>query len=141
MSEKRGYPNPDYTEEDIMKEPVEMKEEITIDETVVISPDKFQQLCAKAAALDILTARIKFMGKIEDEIVFACTGTCETEQESDAKQYERWWRDENVKNVRLMGENADLRAQVHRLQEQINQLLPAMENGESEPAPEVAQNE
>ena len=74
MSEKRGYPNPDYTEEDIMSEPVEVKEEITIDETVVISPEKFEKLCSKAAALDILTASIQRSGEVKTDVVLAVTG-------------------------------------------------------------------
>ena len=74
MEEKRGYPNPNYTDEDVMSEPVEVKEEITIDETVVISPDKFEKLCAKAAALDILTASIQRSGEVKDDIVLAVTG-------------------------------------------------------------------
>ena len=74
MEEKRGYPNPNYTDEDVMSEPVEVKEEITIDETVVISPDKFEKLCAKAAALDILTASIQRSGEVKPDIVLAVTG-------------------------------------------------------------------
>ena len=75
MSEiKRGYPNPNYTDEDIGQPPVEMKEEITIDETVIISPEKFEELCSKAAALDILTASIQRSGEVKDDIVLAVTG-------------------------------------------------------------------
>lgn len=74
MSEKRGYPNPNYTDEDVMAETLEVKEAITIDETVVISPDKFEKLCAKAAALDILTASIQRSGEVKDDIVLAVTG-------------------------------------------------------------------
>ena len=81
MSEKRGYPNPNYTDEDVMIEPTEVKEEITIDETVIISPEKFEQLCSKAAALDILTADIKRKidyghpySLVDDDVVLAVTG-------------------------------------------------------------------
>ena len=82
MSEiKRGYPNPNYTDEDIGQPPVEMKEEITIDETVIISPEKFEELCSKAAALDILTADIKRKidygygySLVDDDVVLAVTG-------------------------------------------------------------------
>ena len=49
MSEKRGYPNPDYTEEDVL----EVKADLRIDD------NEYRELCYKAAALDILAARIK----------------------------------------------------------------------------------
>lgn len=118
MSEKRGYPNPDYTEEDVL----EVKAALRIDD------NEYRELCYKAAALDILTARIKATGKIEEEVVYACTGTNDTDQENDARQYERWYHDESSKNFRLARENEELKEQVLKLQEQVNQLLPAVED-------------
>lgn len=118
MSEKRGYPNPDYTEEDVL----EVKADLRIDD------NEYRELCYKAAALDILAARIKATGKIEEEVVYACTGTNDTDQENDARQYERWYRDESSKNFRLARENEELKEQVLKLQEQVNQLLPAVED-------------
>lgn len=118
MSEKRGYPNPDYTEEDVL----EVKAALQIDD------NEYRELCYKAAALDILAARIKATGKIEEEVVYACTGTNDTDQENDARQYERWYHDESSKNFRLARENEELKEQVLKLQEQVNQLLPAVED-------------
>lgn len=118
MSEKRGYPNPDYTEEDVL----EVKADLRIDD------NEYRELCYKAAALDILTARIKATGKIEEEVVYACTGTNDTDQENDARQYERWYHDESSKNFRLARENEELKEQIQKLQEQVNQLLPAVED-------------
>ncbi len=118
MSEKRGYPNPDYTEEDVL----EVKAALQIDDS------EYRELCYKAAALDILAARIKATGKIEEEVVYACTGTNDTDQENDARQYERWYHDESSKNFRLARENEELKEQVLKLQEQVNQLLPAVED-------------
>lgn len=118
MNEKRGYPNPDYTEEDVL----EVKAALQIDD------NEYRELCYKAAALDILAARIKATGKIEEEVVYACTGTNDTDQENDARQYERWYHDESSKNFRLARENEELKAQVLKLQEQVNQLLPAVED-------------
>ena len=118
MSEKRGYPNPDYTEEDVL----EVKADVRLDD------DKYMELCYKSAALDILTARIKAMGKIEEEVVYACTGTNEIDQENDAKKYERWWTQENNKNCRLTQENDELKERIRKLEEQLNQLLPAVED-------------
>jgi hypothetical protein len=118
MSEKRGYPNPDYTEEDVL----EVKADLRIDD------NEYRELCYKAAALDILAARIKATGKIEEEVVYACTGTNDTDQENDARQYERWYHDESSKNFRLVRENEELKEQVVKLQEQINQLLPTVDD-------------
>ena len=118
MSEKRGYPNPDYTEEDVL----EVKADLRIED------NEYRELVAKAAALDILAARIKATGKIEEEVVYACTGTNDTDQENDARQYERWYHDESSKNFRLARENEELKEQVLKLQEQVNQLLPAVED-------------
>lgn len=118
MSEKRGYPNPDYTEEDVL----EVKAALQIDD------NEYRELCYKAAALDILTARIKTKGKIEEEVVYACTGTNETDQENDAQRYERWYNNEFSKNCRLTKENDELKEQIRKLQEQVNQLLPAVED-------------
>lgn len=118
MNEKRGYPNPDYTEEDVL----EVKAALQIDD------NEYRELCYKAAALDILAARIKATGKIEEEVVYACTGTNDTDQENDARQYERWYHDESSKNFRLARENEELKEQIQKLQEQVNQLLPAVED-------------
>ena len=118
MSEKRGYPNPDYTEEDVL----EVKADLRIDD------NEYRELCYKAAALDILTARINATGEVEEEVVHACTGTNVTEQETEARQYQRWWQEESMKNSRLVRENSELKEQVLKLQEQVNQLLPAVED-------------
>ena len=54
MSEKRGYPNPNYTEEDIMEGlPLEVNAEVMIDD------EEYRELVSKAAAFDIITAEIK----------------------------------------------------------------------------------
>jgi len=98
MEEKRGYPNPNYTDEDVMSEPLEVKEEITIDETVVISPDKFEKLCAKAAALDILTSSIQRSGEVKDDIVLAVTGALpnhdiEKLKKENSNNWDYYWKE------------------------------------------------
>ena len=108
MSEKIGYPNPNYTDEDIGTEPIEMKEEIMIDETVVISPDKFEKLCAKAAALDILTAHITKTGKVDDYIVFAVTGTTDIRIQTKADDYYKWWCEAREERDKLKEEVSKL---------------------------------
>lgn len=73
---KRGYPNPNYTDEDIQDGiPLEMNAEIMVDDT------EYRQLVSKAAALDIITADIKAKldygydyNLVNDDIVLAVTG-------------------------------------------------------------------
>lgn len=73
MSEKRGYPNPNYTEADILtKEETELLAEVGL---VTIDADHYEELVSKAAALDILTSCIQITGKVDDDIVKAVTGT------------------------------------------------------------------
>ena len=79
MSEKRGYPNPNYTDEDIREGlPLEMNAEIMIDDK------EYRELVAKASAFDIITAEIKskidFAGYtseynlVDDDMILQVTG-------------------------------------------------------------------
>lgn len=74
MSEiKRGYPNPNYTENDILtEEEAELLADVGL---VTIDADHYEELVSKAAALDILTSCIQITGKVDDDIVKAVTGT------------------------------------------------------------------
>lgn len=70
---KRGYPNPNYTEEDILtEEEAELLADVGL---VTIDADHYEELVSKAAALDILTSCIQITGKVDDDIVKAVTGT------------------------------------------------------------------
>jgi len=70
---KRGYPNPNYTEEDILtEEEAELLADVGL---VTIDADHYEELVSKAAAHDILTGYIRITGKVDDEIVKAVTGT------------------------------------------------------------------
>lgn len=71
MSEKRGYPNPNYTEDDVMTEEEAILEEVGL---VTLPVDHYEMLVSKAAALDILTADLKRRGSVNDDIVLAVTG-------------------------------------------------------------------
>ena len=126
MSEKIGYPNPNYTEEDIGTEPAEVKGEIMIDETVIISPEKFEQLCAKASALDILTAYIQKTGKVEDDIVFAVTGTTDIKIETKADNYYKWW-------CEAREERDKLKEQVAKLDHARNELIEILKQNKIGP--------
>ena len=110
MSEVRGYPNPNYTEEDLVQQqiPLEAKADISLDETVIISPAKFEELCSKAAALDILTAHINKTGKVDDDIVFAVTGTTDIKIQTKADDYYKWWCETREERDKLKEKVAQL---------------------------------
>lgn len=114
---KTGYPNPNYTDEDIREGvPLEMNAEIMIDDK------EYRELVAKAAALDILTARIKATGKVEDTVVYAITGTSEGEQQTEAKKYYKWWNEECRKVEKLQNENNQLRAEIEKMKQDVSSL-------------------
>jgi hypothetical protein len=78
MSEKRGYPNPNYTEEDVMTEEEAILEEVGL---VTVPVDHYEMLVSKAAALDIIAADIKAnidrkksYSRVNDSLVMAVTG-------------------------------------------------------------------
>ena len=112
MSEKRGYPNPNYTEEDILTGKVTEENFLELaPEIVTINTDHYEELVAKAAALDILTSYIQKTGKIDDEIVKAVTGTLAKEPMVPKKEVDEVWSYYNRLNdekEKLKCKNADL---------------------------------
>ena len=134
MSEKRGYPNPNYTEEDLASEPVELKEEIELEEMVIISPEKFEQLCSKAAALDILTAHITKTGKVDDDIAFAVTGTTDIKIQTKADDYYKWW-------CEAREERDKLKEQVAQLDHARNELIEILKQNKIGPYADQAEDE
>ena len=86
---KRGYPNPNYTEEDILtEEEAELLADVGL---VTIDADHYEELVSKAAALDILTSYIQITGKVDDEIVKAVTGTIAKEDMVPKKELDEVW--------------------------------------------------
>ena len=78
MSEKRGYPNPNYTDKDVITEEEATLEEVSL---VTLPVDHYEMLVSKAAALDIIAADIKAnidakksYSRVNDSIVMAVTG-------------------------------------------------------------------
>ena len=112
MNEKRGYPNPNYTEEDIPTGKVTEENFLELaPEIVTINTDHYEELVAKAAALDILTSYIQKTGKIDDEIVKAVTGTLAKEPMVPKKEVDEVWSYYNRLNdekEKLKCKNADL---------------------------------
>ena len=97
MSEVRGYPNPNYTEENIRS--VEELEEIA--DVVMIDTDHYEELVAKASALDMLTAAIKTMGSVDENIVRAVTGTLADASKKEADTYWGYYMSERKKTEEL----------------------------------------
>ena len=130
MSEKRGYPNPNYTDEDIMKGiPLEEIAQICIDDK------DYRELVAKATAFDILTASIKSTGEIKEDVVRAITGTDDPKMETEAQKYERWWSEETGKTYRLKEENRKLQEEIGELKKLLDKAAEG-ETSESEPCTE-----
>ena len=119
MSEKRGYPNPNYTEEDILsEEEAELLEEIGM---VTVDVDRYEKLVAKAAALDILTASIQRKGDIDDDVVLAVTGAIPSKEIEELKRDKdnymtKYWqeRDKNEKLQRKLAEAECSLNELHR---------------------------
>lgn len=73
---KRGYPNPNYTEEDILTGKVTEEDFLELETGLVtVEADHYEELVSKAAAHDILTSYIQITRKVDDELVKAVTGT------------------------------------------------------------------
>ena len=75
---KRGYPNPNYTEKDVITEEEAILEEVGL---VTLPVDHYEMLVSKAAALDIIAADIKAnidatksYSRVNDSLVMAVTG-------------------------------------------------------------------
>ena len=54
MSEKRGYPNPNYTKDDVMTEEEAILEEVGL---VTLPMDHFEMLVSKAAGRSLTAAK------------------------------------------------------------------------------------
>lgn len=123
MSEKRGYPNPNYTKEDVMTEEEAILEEVGL---VTLPVDHYEMLVSKAAALDILTADLKRRGSVHDEIVLAVTGAIPDHliQEALKDKDQAWgfyWKEKN-KAEELQGKVADLQRRLSQAEELLNDL-------------------
>ena len=68
MSEKRGYPNPNYTEGDIMPGiPMEVRTELLLDDQLV-------EYIQKASLFDCLANTIRITGKVDDDVAHTWRG-------------------------------------------------------------------
>ena len=118
MNEVRGYPNPNYTEDDLVKQqvPLDLNAEILMDDK------EYRELVSKASAFDILTASIRCTGEVKEDVVRAITGTDDPKMENEAQKYERWWSEETNKTYKLQEQNRQLQEEIGELKRQIEQL-------------------
>lgn len=123
MSEKRGYPNPNYTEDDVLTEEEALEMEVGL---VTIDAEHYEMLVAKAAALDILTADIRKRGEIHNEVVWAVTGADPEHEIKEAlkdkdQAWGFYWKEKN-KAEELQGKVADLQRKLSQAEELLNDL-------------------
>ena len=85
MSEKRGYPNPDFTEEDVLVgEPMEIKSEVILDDQLI-------EYIQKSALYDCLAAAVKLTGEVNEDLVKAITGNLQQEEMVPKKDADSYW--------------------------------------------------
>lgn len=85
MSEKRGYPNPDFTEEDVLSsEPMELKAEMILDDQLI-------EYIQKSALYDCLAAAVKLTGEVNEDLVKAITGNLQQEELVPKKDADSYW--------------------------------------------------
>lgn len=136
MSEiKRGYPNPNYTENDILtEEEAELLADVGL---VTIDADHYEGLVSKAAALDILTSYIQITGEVDDELVKAVTGTIAKVELVPKTEVDAVWSYYNLKNSevdKLKQEIASLTMCNSELKEILrqNKIGPYADQGEED---------
>ena len=127
MNVKRGYPNPNYTEEDILSGKVteEDFEELMDPGLVMVETDHYEELVAKAAALDILTASIRRKGEVNADIVWAVTGAqadpeIEKAKKESSERFDWYWR-EKQRADQLHEENEKLKRKLAEAECSLNE--------------------
>ena len=115
MAEVRGYPNPNYTKEDVMADG-EILEEIGL---VTLETDHYEELVSKAAMFDCLASAIKSMGKVDDDVVRAITGTVSNEPMVPKKEADDYWRYYSQESEKARG----LEKKVSQLEHARNELI------------------
>ena len=83
MSEKRGYPNPNYTEQDILPT-CEVRSDLILDDQLI-------EFIQKTAMFDCLASAIKLTGEVDDDMVRAITGNLSQEEMVPKKEADNYW--------------------------------------------------
>lgn len=113
---------------------VEEKAEVLIDETVIISPEKFEQLCYKAARLDILKASIERSGEVKDEVALAVTEALpnhdiEKLRKDNQSNWDYYWKEKQ--------KTEELRERVALLEKSRNELIEILNQNKVGPYAET----
>ena len=116
MSEVRGYPNPNYTEDDIMTE--EEMEELGM---VYVDLEHYEELVSKAAKFDILAENIHSTGRVDDDVVRAVVNVTPEEavQKLSGEKDRAWnayWQE--------FERSKELREKLALAEDQLNALQP-----------------
>jgi hypothetical protein len=134
MSEKRGYPNPNYTDEDVMADG-EILEEIGL---VTLETDHYEELVSKAAMFDCLASSVKLAGKVDDMLVKAITGNLFKEEMVPKKEADNYWG----YYTRESAKNRELESKVSQLEHARKELIEILkQNGIGEPDEKTEQTE
>lgn len=85
MSEVRGYPNPNYTDKDILPGvPVEVRSELIMDDQLI-------EYIRKSAMFDCLANAVKLTGEVDEDLVKAITGNLAQEEMVPKKDADNYW--------------------------------------------------
>ena len=129
MCEKRGYPNPNYTEEDILPGcPMEVKSELILDDQII-------QYIQKAAMFDCLASAVKLTGKVDDDLVKALTGNMSQEEMVPKKEADNYWS----YYVREQKRSNELEEKVASLEHARNELTEILKQNHIGPYAETAE--
>jgi hypothetical protein len=109
MSEKRGYPNPNYKAEDVM----DVEDGIELEELGLVTLDleHYEELVSKAAMFDCLASTVKSTGKVNEDFVKAITGNMTEEPMVTKKEADKYWNyycEESTKRQNLEKKVAQL---------------------------------
>ncbi len=124
---KRGYPNPNYTEEDILTGKVTEENFLELEPGLVtVEADHYEELVSKAAALDILTADLKRRGSVNDDVVLAVTGAIPDHEIQEAlKDKDQAWGFYGKEKKTVEEQQAKietLQRKLSQAEEQLNEL-------------------
>ena len=117
MSEmKRGYPNPNFTDEDVDQEPdFGDTGRPGLERNVTISQTDLASLMNKAIRFDILKRSFESGGHVDDDVLKCVMGATENEYKEKYDNYSSKYWNERDKNQKL-------ESQVKELQEKLAQM-------------------
>ena len=120
MSEKRGYPNPNYKAEDVM----DVEDGIELEELGLVTLDleHYEELVSKAAMFDCLASTVKSTGKVNEDFVKAITGNMTEEPMVTKKEADKYW-EYYCRESTKRGELEKKVAQLERVRKDLIEIL------------------